>query len=75
MRFKKYYDVTFDTIYSRKRRELHWSISVIAYNQKEAIEKAKEMWYGYTDQHMFHIKAYKWKETDVRDYNHWFVKV
>lgn len=42
----------------KKQGEHNFFVFVLAYNQKEAINYAKDLWYETHMSHMFHIKSY-----------------
>ena len=72
MRYKNLYEISF---YIRRNGWKKFLINLEAFNQKEAIQLAKDHWYKYHDEHMFSIKIRNIPLDEVVDLKHWFVRV
>lgn len=72
MRFKNLYEITFQI---KKGGWKKYIIHVEAYNQKEAIQIAKEYWYKDYNSHMFSIEIRNVPLDENIDMKHWFARI
>ena len=72
MKYKNLYEITFDI---KRNGWKKYVIHIEAYNQKEAIQIAKENWYKNYESHMFSIETRNVHLDEVIDMKHWFVRV
>lgn len=54
MRYKNLYEISFQI---KKSGWKKYTIHIEAFNKRDAIQKAKELWYDVYDSHMFSIEA------------------
>lgn len=72
MRYKNLYEISFQI---KKSGWKKYTIHIEAFNKKDAIQKAKELWYDVYDSHMFSIEARRVPLDESIDMKHWFVRV
>ena len=72
MKYKNLYEITFEI---KRNGWKKYIIHIEAYNQKEAVQMAKEYWYKHNDSHMFSIVIRNVPLDEVVDMKHWFVRV
>lgn len=71
MKYKNLYEIRFET-----KQGGSWHrhrINLEAYNKREAVELAKQLWYEAYKPHMFSILCSRIPEDAIVDYAHWFV--
>lgn len=72
-KYKWLYEVRFYITKGCGTKCLKWyEIHIDAYNQKEAIAEAKELWYEGGDAHMFRLTARRCPLDEIVDVKHWF---
>lgn len=72
MRYKKLYEITFQI---KKGGWKKYIIHVEAFNQKEAVQIAKDYWCENYNSHMFSIEIRNVPLDEVIDMKHWFVRI